>query len=59
MPGDGVGLLPPRLPGMFQVAKPGFLLGIDPDERLARRHKVLFRGLTIAKLRVALGRLRP
>jgi hypothetical protein len=27
MPGDGVGLLPPRLPGMFQVAKPGFLLG--------------------------------
>jgi hypothetical protein len=52
---DGLGFLPPSLAGVFQVADQCFFLGIDADNGLPRRDKVLFLDLNIAKLRVAVG----
>ena len=55
---DGLGFLPPGLAGVFEVPQHLFFLGIDTDDGIARRHKVLFLGRNIPKLRVAIRVLR-
>src|SRR2546422_988730 len=59
MPIDRRGLPAPRLPGVFEVANQFLVLGIHTDDRLPSRPTRLLLALNIAKLRVALGVLRP